>query len=291
MRKLFSSLFVFMICITAPRQAHGIDAELDRYETSIPMNQATVFNGTLRINGTAAVFITGVQVQLSNSATAEVYNPALLQERLRQLGPGQTWGGPLIVVTPKHRGPLVMIGAITIMGGTSSGASNKLASIPLHFTIDDPKRELNGRFGRWVSPACDRASTPCCEPQESLCVQRGEQCVYVADGFDKQQVCVNQQAAHVYEHISDLQVSSDAAHIAYIASRHCSQVGPDEVCERLIVVDGIEHKAQGAPTTLILSPDDRSYTYTKRDACVMRDTEEECTGSSHVITGAPVAAQ
>jgi hypothetical protein len=285
-----SKSFIFLIFLlmlpAAPGDASGLDAELDRYETSIPIDQSTVINGTLHNSGKAAIFITGVQVHLSNSATAEVYNPALLQEQLRQLGPGQTWGGPLIVVTPKHRGPLQMRGSIVITGGKSPSVSDLLATIALRLSVDDPKRQPDGTFERWVVPVCNRSASACCEPSESLCVQAAGQCVYVADGFDKQQVCVNRQAAKTYESIADLRVSSDAAHVVYIARRHCSQAGPDELCERLLVADGVEHQASGAPTHLILSSDGKRYAYIGRQACIIHEDEEECSGSAHVVTAA-----
>ena len=105
----------------------------------------------------------------------------------------------------------------------------------------------------------------------------------MADGFDREQVCVNQQGGKVYEHISDLQVSSDAAHLAYLASLQCSQADGSEFCQRRLVLDGAEQKRPDFATQLILSPDGRHYAYIGRQACVIHLGEEICTGDAHVV--------
>ena len=110
------------------------------------MDRPAVLEVTLSNTTTAPIYLTGVQVILTNGASGDVYNPTLLQERLHKLDPGQSWDGPLVVIKPKHRGPLVASGSIEIKGGASPGFGELLASIPLHLTIDDPKRPVGWKL-------------------------------------------------------------------------------------------------------------------------------------------------
>jgi len=255
------------------------------------MGHPAVIEATLSNNATFTIFLTGVQVVLTNGASGDVYDPALLQEQLRKLGPGQSWDGPLVVIKPKHRGPLLVKGSIELKGGASPDSGNRLASIPLHLTIDDPKRDWDGSYVREAKPACDRPADSCCDAAESLCFQIANHCVYVAEGYDRQEVCVNQKADKVYEHIADLRVSSDGLHVAYLASFQCRSGDHEEHCKRAVVVDHAEQSGPDVPTHLELSPDGRHYAYIGREVCFLRSGEESCSGASHpVVDGKRVEA-
>jgi len=276
-------ILILLLVTSLSVRAAGLDASLDRYDTSIPMQPPTVLNATLHNGGASRLYVTGVRVMLSNNAAGDVYNPALLYQEVRQLDPGQTWDGPLIQVTPMHRGSLDITGRVVLKGGTSPEASGTLATIALQLTVLDPKREADGTFERGTRPACDRSLEACCVPTELECEQTASRCIYVADGFDREQVCVNQQAGPVYDHISDLRISSDAAHWAYLGSLHCSQTAVDELCERRLVLDAVEQKRPDVPTQLILSPDGRHYAYIGRQTCIIHLGEDICTGDAHVV--------
>jgi hypothetical protein len=168
-------------------------------------------------------------------------------------------------------------------------AADTLAKIPLQLTINDPRREMDGSYDRGTLPVCDRSIDHCCDPGEPRCFQIARRCVYVADGYDRQEVCINDQAEKSYEHIADLRVSSDASHIAYLASYLCRSGGLEERCQRTAVLDRVEQPVPGpeVPTHLDLSPDGRHFAYIGRASCVFRVGEEACSGASHpVVDGA-----
>ena len=220
-----------------PVHASGIEATLDRYEITLAMDSPTVIHVTLRNKSSAPIYLTGVKVLLSEGANGDVYNPALLHETLVKLNADQSGDGPLAVVRPNHRGPLLVKGSIRLTGGSTLDSTDSLASIPLQLSIDDPRRELDGSYDRQTAPACDRSIDHCCDPSETNCFQIADRCIYVAEGYDRQQVCHNHQAEKSYEHIADLRVTTDAAHIAYLASFQCLSGGPEERCKRTVVVD------------------------------------------------------
>jgi len=275
--------------LSATAHAAGLEATLDQYEIAVVMDHPTIIEATLRNNATSPMYITGVEVTLTIGASGEVYNPALLQERLHKLDPGQSWDGPLVVIKPKHRGPLLVKGSIDVKGGMSPGSGNVLASIPLHLTIDDTRRNWDGSYVRDAVPACDRPADACCDASESQCFQSSGRCFYVAEGYDRQQLCANEQGGKVYEHIADLRVSSDGLHAAYLASFQCQSAVHEEHCRRLVVLDQIEQTGPDVPTHLELSPDGRHYVYVARQNCVLRAREDVCWGYSHpVLDGKPV---
>lgn len=269
--------------LAGPADASRLEATLDREEITAAMDAATVVQATLRNKDSVPIYLTGVKVQLSEGAIGDVYNPALLHERLLRLDPGQSWDGPLAVVTPNHRGPLLVKGVIRLIGGSAPDSVDALASVPFHVTIDDPRRELDGSYARGTVPVCDRSLDHCCDPSEADCRQIADRCIYVAEGYDRQEVCINHRAEKSYEDIADLQVSSDGAHIAYLASFQCLSGGPDVLCKRTVVVDHAERPGPGVPTDLDLSPDGRHYAYLARGACMMRSDEEVCSGTSHPV--------
>jgi hypothetical protein len=286
-RKLWAAVFFVNMTIsfvtTSCAQAIDLSAELDRSNATLPINQSTVLSATLHNGGTAPIYITGIQVTMSENASGDIYNPTRLHEELHSLNAGQTWDGPLIMITPKHRGPLTVTGSIFLKGGLSVDSSGVLLSIPLTLMIDDPRRNADGSFERGTKPLCDRSSDPCCDPAEVSCVQRAGHCFYLADGFDREQVCVDHQAGKTYEHIADLQVSSDATHLAYIASFHCSSAEDSEFCQRVIVLDQTEQTGPQVPTQLILSSDGKHTAYIARENCLTHLGVEMCTGPSRVI--------
>ncbi len=212
-----------------------------------------------------------------------MYNPSLLHEELHQLDAGQTWDGPLVVVTAKRRGALWISGSILIKGGTLLSSTATLAAIPLHLTVDDPKRGMDGSMNRGIIPVCDYPADRCCDPGQALCYEAADKCIYVADGFNHQKVCVGSDGQNLYDHVSDLHVSSDAAHIAYIASLHCATGDLEERCDRVVVLDGAEHKQSDVPTKLELSPDGQHYAYTGRTTCVARVGQDVCTGPLQAV--------
>lgn len=284
-------VFIFMALCAAPAQASGLQATLDRYEITVPMGSPVVIEVTLRNNGSAPVYLTGVKVLLSEGAWGDVYNPELLHERLRRLEAGQSWDGPLVIVRANHRGSLLVKGSIHLTGGTAPDSADALASIPLQLTVDDPRRELDGSYDRGTMPVCDRTLRPCCDPSETGCFQSADRCVYVADGYDRQQVCINHQAEKSYEHIVDLRVSPDAAHIAYLASFQCASGGSEELCKRAVVLDHIAQPGPEVATHLDLSPDGRHYAYIARKACFYYFGEDRCSGASDpVVDGTKVDA-
>ena len=292
MRALFRPLLIFFAALWAmSAHAAGFEATLDRDEITVGMDHPTVIQATLRNTGSASIYLTGVKVRLSEGASGDVYNPALLHEKLRRLDPGQNWDGPLAVINPNHRGPLWVKGSILLTGGSTPDSVDSLASIPLQLTIDDPRRESDGSYVRGTVPACDRPIEACCDPSETRCFQIADRCIYVAEGYDRQEVCINQQTEKSYEHITDLRVSSDAAHIAYLASFQCQSGGPEERCKRIVVVDHVEQSGSEVATHLDLSPDGRHYAYMGREACVLRYGEEKCSGASHpIVDGVKVDA-
>ena len=159
--------------IALPVHAGGLKAELDRSDTLIHMDHPTVLNGTLHNGSASRIYLTGFQVMISNNAAGDMYNPALLHEELRQLDPGQTWDGPLIAVTPKHRGPLDVTGSVILKGGASPDAVDTLATIPLELTIDDPRRKEDGTFERGTVPACDRSPRSLLRPVRTRVCAKG----------------------------------------------------------------------------------------------------------------------
>jgi hypothetical protein len=275
----------------APTHASGLEATLDRYEMTVPMDPPTVVQVTLSNKGSTSIYLTGVKVVLSEGAVGDVYNPDLIHEKLQKLEAGQTWDGPLVVVRANHRGPLWVKGSIHLTGGSRPDSADLLASIPLQLNIDDPRREPDGSYDRWTVPACDRSLDHCCDPSETSCLQFSDRCIYVADGYDRQQVCVNGQAEKSYEHIVDLRVSTAGAHIAYLGSFQCQSGGPEERCKRVVVIDHVEQPGSEVATHLELSPDGRHYAYIGRQSCFMLMGEEKCTGASHpIVDGAKVDA-
>jgi hypothetical protein len=113
----------------------------------------------------------------------------------------------------------------------------------------------------------------------------------VSEGYDRQKVCVNQDAGDVYEHITELRVSSDAQHVAYIASFQCQSGDHEEHCKQRVVLDHVLQTESEVPTHLELSPDGRHYAYLGRQTCVVRSGEQICTGPSHpVVDGSRVDA-
>jgi len=285
------SAFIFFAIPSFPLHADGLQATLDQYEVTIPADHPTALQATLRNATSSPLYFTGIDVSLTEGASGDVYDPALLQEKLHKLDAGQSWDGPLVLVKPKHRGPLLVKGSILIKGGATPDAQGLLASIPVQVTINDPRRELDGSYDEEAVPACDRDWDSCCDPSEALCAQIGRECVYVADGYDRQQVCVNAQADRAYERIAELHVSSDGAHMAYLAFSHCLTGGPEERCQRTLVVDHVEQPTPSVPTHLALSPDGRHYAYIGRKTCVTRAGEENCSGPSiPIVDGALVTA-
>src|SRR5581483_5283197 len=113
-------------------------------------------------------------------------------------------------------------------GGPVAGARLVMADLPVRLVINDPQREIDGTFDRGVAPKCARTLDPCCDPEEPNCFHNTLNCVYVASGFNQQRLCRNQEAGPVYDHISDVQVSSDGAHVAYVARTHCSTGSQEE---------------------------------------------------------------
>jgi hypothetical protein len=247
------------------------------------MGSPTAIQASLHNSGSAPVYLTGVKVLLSVGASGEIYNPALLRERLFKLDPGQSWDGPLAVVRADHRGPLLVKGSIRLLGGSTPNSEDTLASIPLRLTIDDPRRELDGSYDPGDVPACDRTLDHCCDTDETGCYQIADRCIYVAEGYDRQEVCVNRQPEKSYEHVADLRVSSDAAHIAYLASFQCISGGSDVLCKKAVVVDHVERPGPGVATHLDLSADGRHYAYIAREACVLHSGEEMCSGTSRPV--------
>jgi len=272
---------IFLVLSAAPALAAGLQATLDRDEVTMAMTPPTVLAATLRNESSAPLYVTGVKVLLSDGAWGDVYNPALLHERLLKLDAGQSWDGPLVVVSPSHRGPLVAKGSIHVIGGNTPASADLLASIPLQLTIADPRRSMDGTYDRGTKPVCDRTPDHCCDPSESSCTQVGGRCIYVAEGYDRQEVCIDSQTEKSYEHISDLQVSTDARHVAYIGSSSCLLEGAEEHCQRAVVMDGKEVPAPETPSHLALSPDGSHYAYSGRKTCLLRHGEEICTGPSH----------
>jgi hypothetical protein len=260
-----------------------LEATLDRYEITLPMNVSTGIEASLRNSGSVPLYITGVKVQLSEGASGDIYDPALLQERLFKLDPGQSWDGPLVVVRPHHRGPLFVAGTIRIIGGSTPASADSLASIPLKLTIDDHKREMDGSHDPGDIPVCDRILDHCCDPDEVGCYEFADRCIYVAEGYDRAEVCFNHQPEKSYERISELKVSSDAVHIAYIASFQCVSGGPDVLCKRTVVIDHKDRTGPAVATHLELSPDGQHYAYIAREACVLHAGEEICSGASRPI--------
>jgi len=290
-RRSFILTLLFLSVASALARAADLDIDLDRYETSIPMTAPTVFSATLHNPGKSRLYITGIRASLSENAVADVYNPVLLHEQLNHLDAGQTWDGPLFVVVPKRRGPLWISGSILIDGGVLQASTATLAVIPLHLTIDDPKRKIDGSINRGILPVCDRPADRCCDPAETGCFQMAGRCVYIADGFNHQQVCIDGQSQALYDHVADLSVSSGAFHVAYIAGLHCSTGSLEERCERVVVLDGVEHRGADIPTNLELSPDGQHYAYTGRTSCVARAGQEVCTGPRQaVLDGRPEKA-
>jgi hypothetical protein len=275
-------LFIFIGVITLPCLvlAKGLEATLDQYEITIPADHPTALAVTLKNTTTGPLYFTGIEVSLTEGASGDVYDPTLLQEKLHKLDAGQSWDGPLALVKPKHRGPLLVKGAILIKGGNAPDAQTLLASIPVYVTINDPRRQLDGSYDHEAVPACDRDWDSCCDPLEALCFQVGKRCFYVADGYDRQQFCINGKADKSYEQIKELQVSSDGVHAAYLAFSHCLSGGPEERCTRSLVLDHVEQSLPNVPTHLALSPDGLHYAYIGRKMCVTRAGEESCTGPS-----------
>ena len=276
-------VFIFPALCAAQTCASGLEAALDRYEITVAVDPPTVIHATLRNRGTAPIYLTGVKVLLSEGAVGDVYNPVLLHERLLRLEAGQSWDGPLAVVKPNHRGPLLVKGSILLTGGSTPDSVDSLASIPLQLTINDPRRELDGSYDRQTLPVCDRSSDHCCDRSETSCFQIADRCIYAAEGYDRQEVCINHQAEKSYEHIADLRVSTDGVHIAYLASFQCLSVGPEERCQRTVVVDHVEQPGSEEATHLDLSPDGRHYAYIGRESCALYFGEERCSGASHLI--------
>ena len=263
--------------------ANGLEATLDQPEETIPADHPTALHVMLRNKTSATLYFTGINVSLTEGASGDVFDPALLQEKLHSLDAGQSWDGPLVYIKPKHRGPLLVKGAIVIKGGNAATAADQLASLPLHITINDPRRELDGSYDEEAIPVCDRDADTCCDPEEALCAQVGRQCFYVAEGHDRQQLCVNAHADKAYERIAELQVSSDGVHSAYLGFSHCLLGGTEERCERSLIIDHQEVKAPEVPTSLALSPDGRHYAYIGRKTCVMLSGQEKCAGPQDVI--------
>ena len=264
--------------------ASGLDAALDRYEITIATGLPTVIQATLHNHSSSPIFLTGVKVHLSEGVRGDVYNPAQLHERLlKKLDPGQSWDGPLAVVNANRRGPLMAKGSIVLTGGSTPDASESLVSLPLRMTINDPRRNLDGSYDRTALPVCDRPVDHCCDPAETNCYQSGNRCVYVAEGYDAQDVCLNHHAEKTYEYISDLRVSSDTDHIAYVASCRCLSGGNEILCQRTVVVDQVEQPRVDVATDLDLSPDGRHYAYMARQACVLRSGQEHCSGRQQPV--------
>ena len=69
----------------------------------------------------------------------------------------------------------------------------------------------------------------------------------MAEGYDRQELCVNQQAGKVYEHIEDLRVSTDGLHAAYVASSECQSGDHEERCRRTVVLDQAGTAGTGYP--------------------------------------------
>src|SRR5258708_7641135 len=138
--------------LSAPVHPSDLEASLDKHELTVEMDHDAVVYVTLRNKSAAPIYLTGIKVQLSEGASGNVYKPELLHERLRDLGPGQTWDGPLAIITPNHRGPLVLKGAIVLTGGSILDSSATVASIPLQMTINDPRRQRDGSYERGAVP-------------------------------------------------------------------------------------------------------------------------------------------
>ena len=274
-------LFIFASA-TAFADGAPLEVKLDRYELSVAMDHPTVIEATLHNQGAAPLYVTGIRVLLSEGASGDVYNPAFLEDKLRKLEPGETWDSPLAIVRAKHRGPLAVKGSLLVSGGTSPNAKDVLATVPIYLSVADARRQVDGSFLRDAVPACDRPVNVCCDSEEPSCVQTPNTCVYVAEGYDRQEVCVDQQGGKIYEHISDVHVSSDGAHVAYIASASCFSGGAEEHCKRTVVVDraGMTGPGVGVPSDLMLSPDGKHYAYTARGDCIRKLGEEVCSGAS-----------
>jgi hypothetical protein len=256
---------------------------LDSFQRTLPMDRPTVLHGTLENATTAALFVTGYKIKISENASATLYNPAFLDSSLQPLRAGQRWEGPLISVRPAHRGTLLVSGSLVFSGGASAGASTTLLTLPFRLQIADLRRNLDGSAGAGVSPVCDRALEACCDFSEPLCFQRAGRCFYVAQGFGHQAVCLNGKEGKRYDRIFDLKVSSDGAHVAYLAGVSCLEGGDEKICRKTVVLDGAEHPAADQPTQLALSPDGMHYAYVGRPACVLRNEEERCSGPARVV--------
>ena len=248
--KTFRGLF-FVGCagwlgLAGVGRTEGLQAQLDYPQQKLVMNQPTVLSATLVNRSTATLYITGIRMDLSRNVSASLYKEDLLLQQLRTLAPGQSWDGPLLKMTPSHRGPLVVGGGVLMQGGASPSSTTTLASLALLLPIDDPKRDRDGSFLRGVPAECDRPAGSCCDAEEASCFQKGGHCVYIAEGFNAQRVCSDRFPGGTLDHVADLQVSSDGAHEAYMASDHCSTDRLKEFCRDQLIVDGVPAAAPPA---------------------------------------------
>lgn len=290
---LFGSRFilVFFFAVSSA-YAGGLSAELENPDQPLVPGADSVFQVSLQNETTAPLFITGVSIKLSDNATGEVYASAFNQEGLNVLAPRQRWEGPLVTLRPRRRGPLAIVGGITVRGGPSSSSAGALTVLPLRLLATDPRRALDGSFLRGTTAACDRPSTECCEESEPQCIQRPGHCLYVAEGFDQEKVCVDGRADRAYEHVSDVQASSDMTHIVYRASAQCSTDGMEEHCQRTVVFDHVERHGPGVPGKLTLSPDGLHYVYREYRSCVARLGQDVCDGPKNfIVDGLPVQSR
>jgi hypothetical protein len=267
----WSSVLFFLACNSV--HATGLEATLDQSNIVINMAPPTVLQVTLRNTGADPVYITGAGLLFSDGIEGAINDPALLQDKLRMLNPGESWGGGLVVIRPSHRGPLLVKGSITLKGGETPKSVDVLATVPLTLTINDPRRALDGSYDPSAVPTCDREG------------------IYIAEGYKRQNLCVNQTADKTYDRVFDLQVSSDGTRIAYLAGTHCLSGGPEVRCARTVVIDHREQPVLDVPSHLQLSPDGLHYAYTGRTLCVWRSNVEDCSGPPHpIVDGVRAAA-
>ncbi len=282
-QNLFQVLSFGVVLCAASCRAGEFEGSIDQYAATLSPGQPAVIHATLHNGTQSRIFLTGFQVLVSYGASGAIYNPDLLHESLQALGPGQTWDGPLAVLTPKHRGPLSVSGSLIVKGGTSPKATDMLVSIPLRFSINDPSRNPDGSFNRDAVLRCDRSPEHCCDPSESLCFEKKGGCVYIADGFNRQQLCIGSEAGKVYDHINDLRVSVAGNHVGYIASDRCLSSNTDELCRRKVVIDSFDHPAPGQAKDLILSSDGSHWAFVSCQACARHLGKVICSGPYQIV--------
>ena len=276
---------VLVLTLSSLTHATGLEATIDPSETNIPVGHSKAVRVKLHNSGTSVVTLTGCSCNTRDSHSGVIDCDILMEKNLDkdiQIGPGQDWTGTMLNVHPSYFGKMNEDVDCQIMGESgpvSQGTYqyNILAQIPVHLTVIDPRRNMDGTPVAGLPFVCDREADRGCDPEETSCISKPESHIYIVShwdptlrAYDAARICVNNQPGKIYKQIFDIQVSSDSKHVAYKAGLEC-QKGEDVnewgSCKDLVVRDAAEDRRFNSSSDLIFSPDSQRLAYIGHKAC------------------------